>query len=578
MRWLSTCDRIAFDVETSGLDVNRDNVRLVQVGDAVHGWAVPWQQWGGVIVDLVNRFEGEYVMHNASFDWAMMHNRCGITLPRHRVHDTRVMSHILRPDLSTALKNIATRLVDPAAARLQSSLDEALKAAGWTWATVPIDFQPYWSYACLDTVLTFQLDDLIRPQVMAEAPKAYDLEMAVIWVAAVDMSRRGIRVDRAYTEEHLAKFMRYVEQVEKWCVDSYGVKPGQNAAVVKVLMEAGFEFTRVSEKTGAETLDADVLLRIDHPLAQAVLARRRVQKVATTYLKNFLALADDDDILHPRINTLGFKQDDSRDGLGVRTGRMSMSDPNLQNLTRRTDEPSAGNTVRNCLTSREGHTLLMIDFAQIEARLIAHLTEDPGFIDAFSQGDFFTNITREMWNDPTIPKSDPRRQSTKNAIYARAYGAGIPKFATTAGIEIEQARALYERLDQLYPGWQTFTRKVETTARSRLDNDGTAYVSSFVSGRRHVAPEGKIYVLVNYLVQGTAAEIFKMKLVELAHAGLDEYMCVPVHDEIVMDVPNDRFEEVLQTAMPIMNDSTLLRVPIEAEASRGKRWGEKHSA
>jgi DNA polymerase-1 len=523
----------------------------------------------------VRRFEGEYVMHNMSFDWAMMHNRCGITLPRHRVHDTRIMAHILRPDLSTALKNIASRLIDPAAAQLQSALSEAMKAAGWTWETVPVDFPPYWSYGALDPVLTFQLDDMIRPLMMREAPKAYDLERAVTWVAAVDMSRRGIKVDRAYTEEHLAKFMRYVDHVEKWCVDTYGIKPGQNAAVVKLLMEAGFEFTRVSEKTGAETLDADVLQRIDHPLAQAVLARRRVQKVASTYLKNFLALADGDDILHPRINTLGFKQDDSKGGFGVRTGRMSMDTPNLQNLSRRTDEPSAGNTVRNCLTSREGHTLLMIDFDQIEARLIAHLTEDPGFIDAFGQGDFFTNITREMWNDPTIPKRDPRRQSTKNAIYARAYGAGVPKFATTAGIEIEQARALYERLDQLYPGWQTFTRKVETTARNRLDNEGTAYVSSFVSGRRHVAPEGKLYVLVNYLVQGTASEIFKMKLVELAQAGLDEYMCVPVHDEIISDVPNDVFGEVMDSALGVMNDPHMLRVPITASPSRGKRWGEK---
>jgi DNA polymerase-1 len=285
-----------------------------------------------------------------------------------------------------------------------------------------------------------------------------------------------------------------------------------------------------------------------------------------------LVLSDDEDLLHPRINTLGFQE--AKD-FGVITGRMSMDTPNLQNLSRTATGNTPANAVRKCIVSRPGHTLLMVDFDQIEARLIAHLTRDPGFIAAFAEGDFFLNITKALWGDESIVKADPRRQSSKNAIYARAYGAGAPKFARTAGIPEQAAYTMYARLDQLYPGWKAFTQELERVARERIDTEGSPYVKSFMTGRRHVAPEGKLYVLVNYLIQGTAAEIFKMKLVELAQAGMDAYMILPVHDEVLMDVPNELFADAVNSTLPIMNDSTLLTVPLTASGSKGQRWGEK---
>jgi DNA polymerase-1 len=573
MRWLSTKDRIAIDVEATGLDVTRDRVRLVQVGDAMHGWAIPVERWLGVFDDLVKRYEGEYIIHNMPYDWPIMANSLGIELPRHRCHDTRIMAHILRPDLSTALKRLSALHIDPVAAQAQRKLDDALSQKnGWTWATVPVTYEPYWTYGALDPVLTYRLDDIFRKQVMDTAPLAYDIERAAAWVT-VDMSRRGIRIDREYTTEHIEKFERYVKDVEQWCVDNYGVKPGQTASIVETLASFGYEFDKKT-KSGAISLDKEVLGAIDHPLAQAVLSRRQTQKVTSTYLRNFLELADDDDLIHPRINVLGFKQDDAKSGgYGVRTGRMSISDPSLQNLSRLTDHPSPGNAVRNCLIAREGNRLVLCDFSQIEARLIAHLTEDPGFIAAFSEGDFFVNVTRTLWNDPTIGKKDARRQSVKNAIYARSYGAGVEKFATTAGVPLDAAQAMYAQLDVNYPGWRQFTKTLEATARHRYDTEGTAYVRSFMTGKRHVVDPDKLYVLTNYLIQGTAAEIFKMKLGELAAAGLDQYMVVPVHDEIILDVPNEHVHDVCETLGSVMNDKNLLRVPLEATVSVKERWG-----
>src|SRR5690606_7549861 len=109
----------------------------------------------------------------------------------------------------------------------------------------------------------------------------------------------------------------------------------------------------------------------------------------------------------------------------------------------------------------------------------------------------------------------------------------------------------------------------------RLVQEGVAYVKSPLTGRRHIADEGREYALLNYLIQGTAAEIFKMKLLELDAAGLGEYMILPVHDEVIMDVPRDVEQDVIKTIRDIMNDDTLLSVPITAGVSRGERWGEK---
>lgn len=575
MRWLSTKDRIAVDTETSGLNPERDVVRTVQVGDAHHGWTIPWDRWGGVFEEIVRKYDGSWVGHNSKYDAAMLALSCGITLPRSRLDDTRIASHVLHPDRSTALKPLASYYVDPLAANLSRQLDETLrKPGGWTWATVPIDYEPYWQYAALDTVLTFKLDEIVMPKAKSEAPNAYDLESGVAWVA-YGMERLGTRIDRDYAAEHLVKFQRYVEQAEQWCVDTYGVRPGQNASVIEILQRDGFTFDKTTA-TGAVSLDKEVLGGIDHPLAKVVLARRKVQKVASTYLVNFLEMSDGDDLLHPRINTLGLKQDENyRGGMGVRTGRMSMDTPNLQNLSRQTDGPSPGNVVRNCIVPRPEHTLLMIDFDQIEARVFAHMTGDQGLIDAFQEGDFFVNIARDIYRDPTFSKKDPRRQPTKNMLYGRLYGAGNEKMALTAGISVEAASAFNIRFDMLYPGARAFSNLVQRTAQERFNATGDAYVRSPITNRRYTAREDKTYALVNYLVQGTAAEVLKMKMLEMAAAGLDRHMILPVHDEIILDVPDDELGDVMVTARDIMNDDTMFRVPLTASPSVGKRWGEK---
>lgn len=577
MRWLSEQRVIAFDTETEGLSPERHKVRLIQIGNHDHGWAIPWERWGGVFEDVVRRYEGEWIAHHAKFDVPMIKATCDIDMPKERIHDTMIQLHVLRPDESCGLKNASARLIDPQAANASEALSIAMTKQGWDWGDVPVTFQPYWAYGALDTVLTFRIDEQKRPEVLADAPAAYDLELAVAWVIS-DMERYGARVDVPYATERLAAFEAYCEQVHDWCLSTYGVRPGSMQEVVRKVFipELGIDEERWPRtKTGQLQLTADILEQLDHPLAQQILLRRRIEKVGHTYLRNFIELSDTDGVIHPSINPLGFSERKSK---GVRTSRMSMSDPNLQNLPRRDETNKVAETVRNCIISREGNTLVMVDFDQIEYRLIASLAPDDRLRDAFlAEGDvdFFTVMTRDVFGDPTIQKKDPRRQSVKNSAYALAYGAGPDKFARTAGVGGEDADAFLGRFNLSFSGVRWLQNTVNTLATQRYAEEKLAYVRSPLTNRRFIGDKGREYAITNYLIQGYAAEVFKTKLVEAAQAGLGPYMVAPVHDEIVLDVPDDVLEDALATLRDIMNDDQMLKVPITAGCAVGQRWGEK---
>lgn len=552
---------IAVDTETSGLSPETDIVRLVQIGDGNAGWAIPWVGWSGLFSDAMQRFNGQILMHNAPFDFAMI-NKMGVELDRSRIRDTRVSAHILDPTYSTALKKQASKWVDPSAGAAQVALDQALHGskAGWTWGTIPIDFAPYWQYAAMDPVLTFHLDAVITPMVQEVAPLALEIENAVLWVLE-RMMRNGAPVDVEYAAYHKARFLKYVEDAEKWTYEHYKTKPGSNAKIVKILQEAGHEFSKLTA-SGAVALDKEVLGEIDHPLARTVLKRRQLQKLASTYLDFYIREARGGRI-HPRINSMG-----------ARTGRMSMDNPNLQNLPRVSETNPAASVVRGCIAAEPGFTLLFCDFSQIETRILAHLSEDPGLIGAFyTPEDFFVSLARNVFNDQSIDKKDARRSAIKTLVYAKIYGAGLAKMASGLGISVLEMKQIIDAFDTAYPGIKIFQDRVYVDAMQ--NPPGSAYVTCPMTGRRHPLEPNKEYAGVNYMIQGMAAALFKSKLLELQAAGLAPYMIAPVHDEVILHVPNDKLEWAAQILIDVMNDNKILRVPVAAEVSYGERWGAK---
>lgn len=561
-RWLGSRERdaLGFDLETTGLDTLNDRIRLCQIGDEQQGWAFDWRRWGGVMQDVVKRYTGRWVGHNAPFDQAFL-ARDGVEIPISQVDDTRPMSHIIDPYMSTALKKQAARFVDARAGNAQVDLDEAIKKLGW--GGVPIEFDPYWSYGALDPVLTMQLYRHHKPIVDEQAPLAYEVENAVQFVTR-GMEHYGAKVDVQYAQSYIEKFDAYCSEVEAWCKSEYGVKPGSNAAVVKVLQDAGFEFSKATA-SGAVALDAEVLEGIEHPLAEAVIKRRQIQKISSTYLKHYANEANDEGLIHPSINTLG-----------ARTGRMSMSEPNLQNLPKRGNNPAV-KVVRNCVVARDGHTLVFCDFSQIEMRILAWAANDVNMTDAFrTEGDFFVNLARQVYRDDSIDKDSPLRDSIKTTGYAKIYGAGVEKQAQSAGVSFAQAQATLKAFDERFTGVKQFRSGTIYEALQNKSMHGRAFGHCPVTGRRHYCEPGKEYKIANFKIQGAAAVIYKMKLLELDQAGLGPWMMIPVHDEIILDVPNEHVEDVVYTLRQVMNDDQIIApVPVEADISYGQRWGEK---
>lgn len=565
MRWLGERrpdNEIGCDTESGGLDKQNHFARTVQFGDLRHGWTIPVEDWKGVIKEVFAKFDGTYVGANWPFDDAMLRN-AGFEPPaRNKIHDTRMMHHPLESTYSTALKNLAARYVDPRAAAAQKELDDAVKVYGWD--KIPVTFQPYWVYAALDPVLTKGVKDAIYPRVQAECPKAYDLELSTSWVTH-DIERYGIHIDGKYAEQAFAKFERYVADAGKWVQDNYGVSAGSNQGVVNALNELGYTWEKTTA-SGAAALDKEILAGIDHPLAKTVLSRRQRQKLAKTYLRHFIDERDAADLIHCSINSVG-----------ARTGRMSVQNPALQTLPRRSEKNSDAIVIRNCISARPGHTLLMCDFDQIEMRILAYLSKDPNMLAAFlSDGDFFTSMACQLFNLDSMLKSDPRRQITKNGGYAKIYGAGTDKFALTAGVSPVEAKKFMQDFDAMFAEVPRFQSGVIQTALQRKRDEGLAYVRSPLTGRKHVADRNKEYALTNYLIQGLAAELFKMKVLEVDASGLGQWLTMLVHDEVVLDVPNEHVVDAVHTLETIMNDTSILApVPVSASVSFGLRWGAK---
>jgi DNA polymerase-1 len=585
MTWLNqtTADRIAVDVESEGLDQAIHKVRLIQFGDKRDGWAIPFERWSGLAFEAVDRIAkrgGRFVGHNVRFDVGMLRKH-GLMIPEHLCDDSMMMSHLIDSTVSIGLKQQTARHIDPRAASAQAQLDSIMRSGGWNWATVPIastgPVAAYWTYAALDVVLTSHLWDHHAPVVFAESPRAYDLETAIGFLAS-RMERKGTLIDRQYTEEKDAEFIALYAELTQRAHDEFGIDAGSKDQIVEVLLRDGVHLTKRTP-TGAYSLDKDVLPKIDHPLARLIVQRKKVEKLHSTYLRRFLEYSTFDGRLHPNINTLGFSES-SLGQFGVVTSRMSMQSPNLQQLPRGGD-PLAG-VIRNCIVAKDGHTLIMCDYDQIELRLMAHLSQDPDLIAAFGQGgDFFTILSRKIYKDETLTKSDPRRSLTKAYVYATLYGAGNDRLATTTGVPLAEVEQLAADFAAAYPLVPVFQQAVQQKARERFQAEGQTYVRSPLTGRKLIGQPGKEYKLVNYLIQGMAAEIMKTKALEIDAVelsdgtSLGDLLVLFVHDEYILEVPDELVDEVCRMLNEVVNDDKLLTVPLTAGLATSKKWGTK---
>lgn len=555
-RWLGERRPVlGFDTETEGLFWWRENLRLVQFGDAKTGWSIPFDDWKGLVKECLRDYEGPIVGHNVRFDQRYLAQYTGITLGTDQVHDTMLLAHLLAPNERLGLKNLAARLIDPNAVAGEAMLQEAMNKNKWTWKTVPIELPAYWAYGALDAILSAQLWELMIPQVRELGMESmYDLERATSSVL-FGMEMTGARIDVEYCETKYERLIAYHEQMQHWCQSEYGVHPGSNKDVTGRLTRDGVELTSRTPG-GALRLDMEVLEALEHPLAAAVLNTRKAQKIANTYFKNFLELRDGD-VLHMMIRQVG-----------ARTGRMSITEPALQTLPR-------GDVVRNAFIPRDDHKLLSIDFEQVEMRLFAHFANEEQMIERIRAGySLHTIVAQEVYDLGDAEPSRAQYQVTKSANFCRVFGGGSRKFAQTAGISEAEGKAFYEKYEIMFPGATKFQHDLEEVMRGRLKEEGKAWVRT-PFGRRLVVDNDRLYAGVNFLIQATAADVFKRALVNLDLVELGPTLRLPVHDEVIMEVPTDEAFEMRARAIPAMEDRTNFKVPLAVDASQPMdRWSK----
>jgi DNA polymerase I len=556
-RWLGERRPIlGVDIETGGLSF-KDRIRTVQFGDAGRGgFCLPYADWRGAIKETLEQYYGPIVGHNWKFDAGRLAYN-GISVPWSKAHDTMFMLSLVDSLGPKALKPAAAMHIGPLARSGQKSLSTAMMKNKWTWDTVPIDFPAYWQYGVMDTCITAMLAEELWPQVQPYR-EAYDLEMAVSRVLS-EMELRGARIDLDYIHQTRAEL---VEELEQIVAQLGGVNQNASGQIIAALVNQGATFTKRTEK-GQLSTDDEVMEELENEgfeMAGMIRTARADYKVIHSYFDNWVR-EEIGGFLHPSINQLA-----------ARTSRMSVTNPALQTLhkTKR---------VRRAFIPREGNKMVLVDYSNQEVRIAGHFSGDEAILRAFAEGrDLHSETAKRIYGEDGGCTHESHlkckhRVVGKTGFLGKLYGSGVDTFAATVGLSNSEAANIHRALDEIYPGlartMAQVTRAVQQ--RGRELGGGNGYVT-LIDGRRIMVPANQGYKGLNALIQGSAATVLKRAIVDLDLAGLGETMVLPIHDELMFDVPIGELDEVVPLIAKTMTRNDF-RVPLTVDPTIVDNWG-----
>ena len=544
--WISSSNKpIALDTETSGLSWQENFLRMAQFGDTEQAYALACPDWLGVVREAIDKHSHKFILHNHKFDAHFLREaRCA--LPRANREDTLTLAKLNAPAKSGALKELI-REYEPEYALGQQDLRDAMDENKWSWETVPQALPQYWQYAALDCIMTARVYDALRPYTHESL---YDIEMASQY-AIEHMEERGLMVDQSHLLKAEVALKKYAQSLLEWADTHYSVRLTSRVQLEGVLIDSGWVPTAFTKK-GAVSLDKDALSTCDHPLAQVALDYRHSIKMANTYCASLREKSKSSGRIHPTINPNG-----------AHTGRMTMSNPNLQQLPRNA-------LIRSAFMASPGYSLILCDYDQMEARIVARETKDPGLIKACMGEDLHSEMAKMIWPDGAVTPA--RRQLTKNVTYAIMYGSGASTLGRTAGIAEEYAESLLNAYKAQFPGVVALYQRMRDEAMDA--GDGLVEIRTPM-GRRQQVNKGSEWKLVNYLVQGSGADSLKAAIARIWQSDLGEYLRLPVHDELVLEAPTKDAWEIAREIEKLMHEDG--EPPLPATAAVVSVWGEKYA-
>ena len=582
---LTAADLAAVDTETDSLDPMA--ARIVGISFAVEPGRAAYVPTGHVGPDAPDQLPLDMVLaalkpwledasrpkvgQNLKYDLHVLANQ-GITL-RGVAHDTMLESYVLEAHLGHGLEKLAERHLG----RKGLSYEDLCGKGVHQIPFAQVDVAAATTYSGEDSEMALQLHQALWPRLQAEGRLAAvyaDIEMPAMRVLQ-RIERHGVLIDAAVLARQsrdLAERMVALE-AEAYAIAGQPFNLGSPKQIGEILF--GKLGLPVKKKTasGAPSTDEEVLqeLAADYPLPARILEHRGLAKLKGTYTDKLPLMVNP---ATGRVHT-NYAQ-----AVAV-TGRLASNDPNLQNIPIRTPE---GRRVREAFVAPPGHRILSADYSQIELRIMAHISEDPGLLHAFAQGiDVHRATAAEVFNLPLDAVSSEQRRYAKVINFGLIYGMGAFGLANNLGIEQKAAKDYIERYFERFAG----VRRYMTETKARAAEQG--YVETYF-GRRIWLPEikggngprraGAERQAINAPMQGTAADLIKLAMIAV-QAALDQAqratrMIMQVHDELVFEVPEAELDWAREAVPCLMAGVATLKVPLVAEVGVGANWDEAH--
>jgi DNA polymerase-1 len=572
-----------FDSETDGLDPVDAEVVGLSFAVAPHeAWFVPlspreegFAERVALLRAPLERPDIAKVGQNIKFDYLAL-KRLGIAL-RGSLLDTMLAHYLLEPDMRHGMDYLAEVYLGYRPIPIEQLIGSKKGGQG-RMSQAPL--AELTEYAAEDADVTLQLRRVLFDMLDAQGLRRLyeEVEAPLVYVLG-DMEREGVRIDAVGLHDYGRELAADLHQLEDEVRRMAG-EPSLNVFSPKQLGEVLFDKLKIADKvrttgktkqysTSEDTLTA---LQDRHPIVAKILELRGVKKLLSSYVETLPSL------VHRRTGHLhtSFNQ------TGTSTGRLSSSNPNLQNIPIRDER---GREIRRAFIPSDGeHLLLSADYSQVELRLMAHLSADPNLIEAFLHGeDIHASTAAKIFHVPLAEVSKDQRRHAKTANFGIIYGISAFGLSQRLGIPRAEARALIEGYFAAYPQVQRYMATAVSAAREQ------GYVET-LCGRRRALPDiasGNAVVrgfaeryAINAPIQGSAADIIKLAMARV-HArlqaeGLRSRMILQVHDELVLDVYKPEVEAVRQLVVREMEGAYRLRVPLVAEAGVGSTWLDAH--
>jgi len=529
--------------------------------DEVLARLTPW-------LSTVNR---KKVLQNAKYDQHVFANH-GITLAG-IAHDTMLQSYVIESDKGHDLGQLCTRHLGLATIAYEDLCGKGAKQISFD----QVDIERAATYSAEDSDVTLRVHNVLHPQFADEPGLSriyHDIEMPVrqvIW----QIERNGILVDADVLSRQSHEMGQKIMALEAQAYELAG-QPF-NLASPKQLADILFEKQGlpIKKKTpsGGPSTDEEVLseLALDYPLPKLLLEHRSLSKLKGTYT----------DKLPRMVNAQTGRVHTSFSQAAVVTGRLASSDPNLQNIPVRSEE---GRKIRTAFIAPEGSSIVSADYSQIELRIMAHLSGDERLLDAFAHGEDVHRATAgEIFGVTPLEVGPDQRRVAKSINFGLIYGMSAFGLARQLGLERSAAQTYIDRYFARYPGVARYMEEAREAARQH------GYVET-AFGRRLWFPDirssngnrrqGAERAAINAPMQGTAADLIKLAMIAvqdwLEKSGSKSKLVLQVHDELLLEVPDDELMEIRTHLPRLMSQVAELKVPLVVEVGVGPNWEAAH--